>query len=77
MRDPDLAHLIDQELQLQDGGPALVLTVGVHSRPSQSDVSQKSRKCRKIYIGVEKRAHQKTFNNEWEGSDDILPLSLF
>lgn len=76
VKDPDSAHLIDEELQLQNGGSALVLTVGVHSRSSQSDVSQKSRKHRKIYFGVEKRERQKTSDNEREGSDEVLPLFL-
>lgn len=64
VKDPELAHLIDEELQLQNSGSALMLTVGVHSRSSQSDGSRKSRKHRKIYIGAEKRARQKTFDNE-------------
>lgn len=37
IEDIRVAHLIDKELELKNSGAALVLTVGVHPRPSQSD----------------------------------------
>lgn len=77
VRDPNLAHLIDEELQLQNGGSTLVLTVGVHSRSSQSDGPKSQGSTEKISNKVEKRARQKTFDHEWGRSDEGLPPSWF
>lgn len=38
------ANLVDQELKLDDGRPALVLTVALHARTAEAESSAESRK---------------------------------
>lgn len=45
-----MAHLIDEELQLENSGAALVLAVGVHPRPSQSDGVPKVKEAQRRHI---------------------------
>lgn len=50
IKDIRVAHLIDEELQLENSGAALVLAVGVHPRPSQSDGVPKVKEAQRRHI---------------------------